>query len=225
LDAALVTPPPDVVPALVRDLVAYANRTDVDPVTQAAVAHAQFEVIHPFADGNGRVGRVLVSWVLTRRLRLETPPPVSLRLAADLGGYLAGLTLYRLGSADAWVRWFADAVAGAGRAQRTLVHDVRALHEEWRTTLQSLTDRRSVRADSTAFALLALLPRFVVVSARQVAEHLGVSDRAAATSLATLVQAGVLVEVEVTRRHGPGRPARRFASPALLALTSASGRR
>lgn len=66
LDAHLVTPPPDHVPALVEDLLAYVNRYDIDPVSQAAIAHAQFEIIHPFADGNGRVGRVLVAWILVR---------------------------------------------------------------------------------------------------------------------------------------------------------------
>ncbi len=68
LDAHLVTPPPEYVPGLLDDLVAYVNSTEIDPVSQAAIAHAQFELIHPFADGNGRVGRVLVAWVLVRRL-------------------------------------------------------------------------------------------------------------------------------------------------------------
>ncbi|HTT86700.1 MAG TPA: Fic family protein, partial [Acidimicrobiales bacterium] len=62
--AHLVTPPPDHLEALLADLIAYANDDTPDPVAQAAVAHAQFEIIHPFADGNGRVGRVLVAWVL-----------------------------------------------------------------------------------------------------------------------------------------------------------------
>jgi Fic family protein len=66
LDAHVVTPRPEHVPDLLDDLVAYVNRTDVDPVSQAAIAHAQFELIHPFADGNGRVGRVLIAWVLVR---------------------------------------------------------------------------------------------------------------------------------------------------------------
>lgn len=71
LDAHLVTPPPDEVPALLDALIAYVNRHDIDPVSQAAVAHAQFELIHPFADGNGRVGRVLD--LLPRHLVLTGP--------------------------------------------------------------------------------------------------------------------------------------------------------
>ncbi len=65
--ADFVPPPPELVKELMRDLVAFANRTDLPPVVQAAVAHAQFETIHPFADGNGRVGRALIHVVLRRR--------------------------------------------------------------------------------------------------------------------------------------------------------------
>src|SRR5438445_500042 len=108
LDAALVPPPPGEIHGLMGDLVAFVNRDDLDPVTQAAVAHAQFEVIHPYVDGNGRVGRVLVVWLLTRRLRLVSPPPVSVRIALDRGGYLSGLTRFRLGEVDPWIAWFAD---------------------------------------------------------------------------------------------------------------------
>ncbi|MCU1401003.1 MAG: uncharacterized protein JWN62_4112 [Acidimicrobiales bacterium] len=62
-------------PALIDDLVAFVNRDDIDPIAQAAISHAQFELIHPFGDGNGRVGRILIAWILTRRLALVTPPP------------------------------------------------------------------------------------------------------------------------------------------------------
>lgn len=79
-DAYLVTSPPDELDPLLEDLVRYANSEDVDPVAQAAIAHGQFEIMHPFADGNGRVGRILVAWILTRRLSLVTPPPVSVAI-------------------------------------------------------------------------------------------------------------------------------------------------
>ncbi len=115
LDAAVVVPPPELIASLMADVIEFANRTDVDPVTQAAVAHAQFELIHPYADGNGRVGRILIAWVLTRRLNLATPPPVSVRIATDRGGYLSGLVLFRLGQIDPWVAWFAEIVEDIGR--------------------------------------------------------------------------------------------------------------
>lgn len=218
LDAALVTPPPERLPALLDDLIAFANRSDIDPIAQAAIAHAQFEIIHPFGDSNGRVGRVLISWLLTRRLALVTPPPVSIRIASDRAGYLSGLTLFRLGQHEPWVRWFADVVTGAGEAQRALVVAVERIRSRWREQLAVPTDGRIVRRDALAWRLLDLLPRHLVLTSTMVAAEQGVSTRAATNALNELVAAGVLVE-HVPRGHrGPGRPARHYVSPELLAV-------
>ena len=222
LDAALVTAPPSEVPALVRDLVDFTNRTDIDPIAQAALAHAQFEVIHPFADGNGRVGRILVSWVLTRRLGLLTPPPVSARMAADRNGYLAGLTLFRLGQDDAWVSWFADIVAGAGRAQRSLVERVDELREQWRTRLATPVDRRIRHRDAVVWQVLELVPRHLVLTTNEVAKMVGCQPRAARAVLATLVDVGILSEHVGDVPRGEGRPSRLYVSPELLGLASST---
>jgi Fic family protein len=129
LDAVAVLPPPETIVALTDDLIAFANRTDLDPVAHAAVAHAQFESIHPYADGNGRVGRILIAWLLTRRLRLRAPLPLSAAIAADTGGYLSGLALYRLGQLDPYVAWFAEKLERAsqlaGEQLATHVHRTR----------------------------------------------------------------------------------------------------
>ncbi|MEI6622486.1 MAG: Fic family protein [Actinomycetes bacterium] len=187
LDAALVTPPPAHVPGLLNDLVAYANRTDLDPIAQTAFAHAQFEIIHPFADGNGRVGRVLVSWLLTRRLALIAPPPVSARMAADRGGYLAGLTQFRLGMHDLWVDWFADTVTGAGNAQKSLVTELSELQERWRFQIRTtIGAQRALRTDSVAWRILELLPRHLVLTPKIVVRESGRSERAAQTALEQL---------------------------------------
>lgn len=110
LDAAVVLPPPEFVAELLDDLVSFVRDAEDDPLTVAAVAHAQFELIHPFADGNGRLGRALVSRALTERLGLVVPPPISRSILADRGGYVAGLTSYRFVRWDDWVGWFADVV-------------------------------------------------------------------------------------------------------------------
>src|ERR1019366_1308915 len=150
--AHLVTPPAGELPALLDDLIAYVNRGDVDPVAQAAISHAQFEIIHPFGDGNGRVGRVLVAWVLTRRLALLVPPPVSVAIAADVAGYSSGLVLFRLGDHRRWIMWFADAVASGGRAQRALIANVQQIKQQWRGRLAA-TERKT-RSDAAVFAAL-----------------------------------------------------------------------
>jgi filamentation induced by cAMP protein fic len=82
LDADFVPPPPELVPDLVADLLTYLNGDTHAPLIQAALVHAQFETIHPFADGNGRVGRELIHTVLTRRgllagMILPTSPVLS----------------------------------------------------------------------------------------------------------------------------------------------------
>jgi len=223
LDAHLVTPPPDEVPALVDDLVRYANRNELDPVSQAAIAHAQFEIIHPFADGNGRVGRVLIAWILVRRLALVTPPPVSARIAADVGGYGSGLVLFRMGDYDAWVRWFAEAVSGAGRAQQELVASVERLQREWRERLSAPRQgTRRVRSDAAVWRALDLLPRHLVLTGPVVASEIGVPLKSANAALRGLVDAGILVEHGTVPGSGRGRPSRLYTSAELLGLTGSN---
>ncbi|MGH9039889.1 MAG: Fic family protein, partial [Acidimicrobiia bacterium] len=93
LTAAYVPPPAGEIGRLMDDLITFANLDVLDPITHAAVVHAQFEVVHPFADGNGRVGRVLIARLLRDRLGVSVPPAVSAQFARDVGGYLSGLVL------------------------------------------------------------------------------------------------------------------------------------
>jgi Fic family protein len=226
LDAHLVPPPPGDVAGLIEDLVAFVNRDDVDPIAQAAISHAQFEVIHPFGDGNGRIGRVLIAWVLARRLALVTPPAVSTRIAADVGGYSAGLTLFRFGDHDQWVRWFADAVSGAGREQRALVTAVDDLRRSWRERLGAERDgRRRLRRTATAWRVLELLARLVVLTSRQVADELGVPDKTAHAALHELADAGILTPVSDDREGRRGRPTHVYAAIELLGLVGSTPRR
>lgn len=218
-----MTPPPEEVPALVDDLIVYVNRDDVDAVSQAAIAHAQFKIIHPFSDGNGRVGRVLVAWILVRRLLLVTPPPVSARIAADVGGYSSGLVRFRMGDHNAWVRWFADAVSGAGRAQLELVASVARLQREWSERLAApRQSARRIRSDAAAWRALDLLPRLLVLTGPIVARELMIPLKSANAGLSDLVDAGVLVQHGTLRPSGRGRPSRLYTSAELLGLTGSN---
>jgi Fic family protein len=219
-DAHLVTPPPNELAALLADLINYANRVDVDPITQAAVSHAQFEIIHPFGDGNGRVGRVLVAWLLTRRLSLLVPPPVSVAIAADVAGYASGLTLYRFGDHRAWVGWFADAVASGGRSQRILIANVERIKDEWRRHIADV--ERAPRSDAAVFAALECLPRHLVLTSGILADELAISRKAALATLHRLVEFGILVEQGTLSRTTPGQPAALFVSRELLGLAGSN---
>ncbi|MGQ7440741.1 Fic family protein, partial [Streptococcus suis] len=86
---------------LVADLAAFVTRTDGNPVIRAAIAHAQFETIHPFVDGNGRTGRALIHTVLRRSDALRSILIlISTVFAGDTGAYISGLTAYRAGRLD-----------------------------------------------------------------------------------------------------------------------------
>lgn len=223
LDAHLVTPPAGELSALLNDLLAYVNRVDIDPVTQAAVSHAQFEIIHPFADGNGRVGRVLINWVLTRRLSLLVPPPVSVAIAADVAGYLSGLVLFRMGDHQRWIKWFASAVARGSRDQRELISNVEEIKQRWHDQL--VAGDRKIRSDAAAFGALKLLPRHLVLTSAILSENLDISRKASLATLHRLVRAGILTAQGTVSRQKSGQPALLFASSELLGLAGSSSLR
>ena len=106
-----VPPPAALVPELMDDLFAFLHRDDLHPIAQAAIAHAQFESIHPFTDGNGRIGRALVAAVLRRRgLARIVTVPVATALVAERDRYFWHLDRYRRGVVDEWVRDLAIAI-------------------------------------------------------------------------------------------------------------------
>jgi hypothetical protein len=146
------------------------------------------------------------------------PPPVSVRIAADRDGYLAGLTAFRSGDHERWVRWFAEVVTRAGATEMELVHNIDRIQAVWRERLGSGRDGRPLRRDSLAWQTLDLLPRNLVLTASLVADQLGSTARAARGALGQLVGAQILVEHQPSTRRGRGRPARLFVSPELLAL-------
>lgn len=210
LDAALVTAPPKYLRALMNDLVGFVNDRSLDPVTQAAIAHAQFESIHPYGDGNGRVGRVLVSWILASRLQLRVAPPFSVYVSRDRGGYLSGLVMFQQDHVDAWVRWFADTVARAATSAIDVTKRVSALLAAWESRLVHL------RSDAAARQVLALFPERFVVTANDVVQATGVSDRAARSALTELERLGITKELDVTT-GAVGRPQKIWIAPELAA--------
>ena len=141
--AAFVPPPPEDVPALLDDLISFCNDDGLPALAQAAIAHAQFETIHPFVDGNGRAGRVLIHLVLRRRgIATRFLPPVSLVLATWSDDYVAGLTATRYagepGSEAAhtginrWTALFAAACRRAVADAGCFGERVRQLQDTWR---------------------------------------------------------------------------------------------
>jgi len=194
--ADFVPPPPDRVESLLEDLVAFCNRGDISAITQAAVAHAQFETIHPFVDGNGRTGRCLIHIVLRRRgLSARVVPPISVVLAADANGYVQGLTDFRNGDIGAWVTRFGAATATAGTHAIELGEDFRDLRLEWEARLGKTNKGSTIRE------LVAGLAQHPMVSAESVQAQFGVSDQTARDAIDRLVACGVLTKITAGKRN------------------------
>ena len=195
-DAAFVPPPPDRVPALLEDLVAFVNLDDLPAIGQAAIAHAQFETIHPFGDGNGRAGRCLIHVILRRRgVAPRFVPPVSVVLATNAREYIAGLTGFREGRTDEWIGAFADSVTSATTATTRLWALIDVLLAEL------IIRAGSPRRDSVARKVILGLPAQPVVSAGTAAQRYGVTATAARAALNQLQATGVLTPTRVGRRR------------------------
>ena len=94
--ALYIPPPPETVPGYMDDLVTFADRSDMPALLQAAIAHAQFESIHPFTDSNGRVGRALINTILRRRgATTRVVVPLASALVARRENYFDALGSYR----------------------------------------------------------------------------------------------------------------------------------
>ncbi len=213
--AEFVPPPPEAVAGLLDDLFAFCNDDSLPALAQAAVAHAQFETIHPFVDGNGRTGRVLLHLILRRRgIGLRVLPPVSLVLATRSRDYVGGLTGTRyVGAPDSaeahaginrWVALFASACRRAVEDASRFEERVRALQESWHERVGP------IRRDSTARLLIEALPAAPVLTTSTAAALVSRSFQAASQAMNQLMDAGVLVQVTVGRRN------RAFEAPELI---------
>jgi Fic family protein len=193
--AEYVPPHADAVPALMADLVRFARRTDLPLLAQAALAHAQFETIHPFADGNGRTGRALVHALLRAgRLTRRVTVPVSAGLLTDTRAYFDTLTAYRAGDPVPIVAMLATASFAAITNARQLVAELHEVRAGWDATVRA-------RRGATTWRLADLLLRQPVVDAATVARELGISPANALRPLRPLVEAGVLTEFTGAARN------------------------
>lgn len=237
--ADFVPPPPELVNELMADLIVFCNGDELPAIAQAAIAHAQFETIHPFVDGNGRTGRALIHLVLRRRgLARRVLPPVSLVLATLARDYVGGLTVTRyVGSASSdeataganhWIATFAAACTRAVSDAGSFESRVSELEREWRARLGR------VRANSATDLLLRRLPGAPVVTADSAASLIGRTFKPANQAIQRLVEAGILRQVTLGRRNRAYEAPeivdafadleRQLASPAADTLASAPTR-
>lgn len=203
--ATFVGPRHHLIPAAICDLIEFTQRADIPSLPQIAVAHAQFETIHPFTDGNGRTGRALVQAMLRNKgLTRQLTVPVSAGLLADTGAYFAALTSYRGGDAAPIIECFSRASSRAIDNGRLLVSDIRDIRRRWNDAIVG-------RSDSAVWRVADLLTRRPVVNAALLAAELGINSTNAHRYLTPLTEAGILIETTNRARN------RIWRSPEVLA--------
>lgn len=207
--ASFVPPRHERVPTAIDDLVRFMERDDLPVLPHAAIAHAQFETIHPFADGNGRTGRAIVQCMLrAKRLTRQVTVPVSAGLLTDTDRYFGALTEYRAGDVRPIVERFAEASFDSVVNGRRLVAELREIRAAWSDAITSRPQAIVWRAVDVAF-------RHPVLDSALVQRELGVSVMGADAAITDLVEIGALVEITGGRRN------RRYAATEILAALDA----
>jgi Fic family protein len=200
------------------DLIRFTNERTLAPIVQAAVVHAQFEAIHPYVDGNGRVGRALIYWVLANRGAIDAiAPPISPVIAESATAYVDGLTTFRRNDPNGWVDIFVGMLNGATGYAAALGTAISDLQASWR---QRVSDVRSGAVDHKLVPYLATAP---VLDASMIASEFDLTPQAASSALERLEEREIVV-FRSLRRGRRGRPAKVYEAAELFDLLDESPR-
>lgn len=187
--AEFVAPRHDRIPDAIGDLIAFVGRQDLPVLAQVAVAHAQFETVHPFVDGNGRTGRALAQSILRNKgLVGSTAVPISAGLLVHTKRYFAALTAFRAGDAGPIVREFASASRIAASTGTRLVDDLVAQLRDSRESM------RGIRSDAAAWRILPVLIGQPAVNTSYLTRTMDLSEMTVWRALDALTERGVLTE-------------------------------
>ena len=194
-EAIHLPPPPELVSGLMTDLMVFCNRKDIPIMAQAAIAHAQFESVHPFTDGNGRIGRALIGAISRRRgLTKNTVTPIASAMIANVDRYFSLVNNYRTGDVDPFVLYLARSAVLASNAARESASALDALPGQW---IEMAKPRRG-SADEKIIPWLLERPVFEAHSAAYAA---GVAEGSIYGALDRLAAAGVITQVGQSKRH------------------------
>ncbi len=181
----------------IDDLCEFMNRTDVPVFIQAMVMHAHFETIHPFPDGNGRVGRALIHALLRRDgLTKAATLPISAGIVSQKHRYIEALTQYRAGDFVPIVELGADATFAALRSASMLFDDIEQIVRRWEDVTES------IRSDSVVHPIVLQLLEHPVVDASSLAELVDASSSSISGAVRQLVDVGVLQPLDPSAQRG-----------------------
>lgn len=178
------------------DLVAFSNRNDIPVLAQAAIAHAQFESIHPFTDGNGRIGRALVNTILPRRgATTQVVVPIASAIVAQRQRYFDMLGKYREGATTPIIGAFAGAARIAAKESQTTAKNLAEIPQQWATQVGR------VRAASAIYEVLGRITASPVLTAPDAVRTMNAGESAVYRAIDRLVDAGVLIPLTDRKRN------------------------
>ena len=199
-NAMFVPPPPERVPELLSSLERFVheNTGDLPPLVKIALIHAQFETIHPFLDGNGRIGRLLIAALLEHwNLLAEPLMYLSGYLKQHQAEYYRRLSAIRTeGDWEAWVSFFLEGVAvAAAESEQNIITVASLIAADRRKLLQS---PKASPATYRLFELLPMMPRLTVERVRQ---QLETTFPTASAAVQVLEQLGIVAEVTGQKKN------------------------
>lgn len=209
-NARYIPPAPEDMAEAMSDLEKYINADDdLDALVRAALIHYQFETIHPFLDGNGRVGRLLITLFLMEKKVLTTPVLyISYFLKKNRVEYYDRMTEVRAkGNYEQWVKFFLQALIESAEDATATIDELIALHDKNEAVILGMG-----RAAKNAMLVFNYLETNPIIDIRKTAEALGVAFNTVSAAVNRLVSAGILVPTSNTSRN------RTFAHEAYLAI-------
>jgi Fic family protein len=207
-NARYIPPSPDDMTTAMSDLEKYINaEDDLDYLIRAALIHYQFETIHPFLDGNGRVGRLLITLFLMEKKVLTTPALyISYFLKKNRVEYYDRMTEVRTkGNYEQWVKFFLQAITESAEDATATIDELAALHDKNATLISQMG-----RAAKNAMLVFHYLEANPIIEIRKTAEALGIAFNTTSSAVNRLVDAGILVQTSKASRN------RTFAYEAYL---------
>lgn len=194
-NARYIPPNPEDMQEAMSDLEKYMNNdTSLDPLIQAALIHYQFETTHPFLDGNGRVGRLLITLLLMEKGILSTPALyISYYLKMNRVEYYDRMTeVRRTGNYEQWITFFLQAFADSATDAISTIDKLTALHEKSISSLETITPRQRKNV-SKVFAYLEANP---IIDIQKTASALELSYNTVAKAVSLLMEKGILSQTD-----------------------------
>jgi Fic family protein len=198
-DARYIPPNVEDMQNAMSDLEKFINENvEYDPLIRVALIHYQFETIHPFLDGNGRIGRLLILLYLMEQGLLAKPVIyISYFLKKNQIEYYDRISeVRRSGNFEQWIRFFLEAVSKAASDSLEAIHQLSALHD---TSIEKLP--KTTRSKDNLRAVFDYIEQYPIIDIKRTAKELDISYNTAATAVKKLVELGILKETTNAARN------------------------